>query len=44
MSWRMEEAKKLVPTIEKAYADGKVIGAICDATVFLGMNGESIHL
>lgn len=39
MSWRTEEAKELAPIIEKANADGKILGAICDATVFLGMNG-----
>ncbi len=38
-SWRMEEAKKIVPLVNRAYKDGKVIGAICDATVFLGVNG-----
>jgi putative intracellular protease/amidase len=39
MSWRTEEAKKVEPLLKQAYMDGKVIGAICDATVFLGMNG-----
>ena len=39
MSWRTEEAKKLAPIVKKAYADGEIVGAICDATVFLGMNG-----
>ena len=39
LSWRTEEAKKIAPIVKKAYSDGKVIGAICDATVFLGMNG-----
>ena len=39
MSWRTEEAKKLVPVVKRAYTDGKIVGAICDATVFLGMNG-----
>ena len=39
LSWRMEEAKKLAPLVQKAYSDGKVVAAICDATVFLGMNG-----
>jgi len=39
MSWRNEEAKKLVPIVKQAYINTKVVGAICDATVFLGMNG-----
>ena len=39
MSWRTEEAKELAPFVKKAYLDGKIVGAICDATVFLGMNG-----
>lgn len=38
-TWRSEEARQILPIIKQAYADGKVIGAICDATVFLGMNG-----
>lgn len=39
MSWRTEEAKRIAPLAQAAYANGKVLGAICDATVFLGMNG-----
>jgi putative intracellular protease/amidase len=39
MSWRTEEAKALAPFIKKSYTEGKLVGAICDATVFLGMNG-----
>jgi len=38
-SWRTEGAKELAPFVKKAYLDGKIVGAICDATVFLGMNG-----
>lgn len=38
-SWRTEEAKKIAPLVTQAYSDGKVVGAICDATVFLAMNG-----
>lgn len=37
--WRTEEAGKLAPLAKQAMADGKVVGAICDATVFLGSNG-----
>lgn len=46
MSWRTEEAAKLAPFVKQAYNDGKVVGAICAATVFLGMNGllnEKMH-
>jgi len=39
LSWRTDEAKNILPLVERAYSDGKVVGAICDATVFLGMNG-----
>jgi len=39
MSWRTDEAKQIAPIVKQAYADGKIVGAICDATVFLGMNG-----
>lgn len=39
MSWRTDEAKQIAPVVKQAYADRKVVGAICDATVFLGMNG-----
>lgn len=39
MSWRTEDAKKVVPLVKDACSKGKVVGAICDATVFMGMNG-----
>ena len=39
LSWRTEEASKLAPIVKKAYEDGKIVAAICDATVYLGMNG-----
>lgn len=38
-SWRTEQAGGILPFVKKAYREGKIIGAICDATVFLGMNG-----
>lgn len=38
-SWRTEEAKKISPLLNQALSDGKIVAAICDATVFLGMNG-----
>ena len=37
-SWRTEEAKTVAHLAKQAYVDGKIVGAICDATVFLGMN------
>jgi putative intracellular protease/amidase len=39
LSWRTDDAKKLAPIVAEAYASGKIVGAICDATVFVGMNG-----
>lgn len=38
-TWRSEDAKKFLPVVTEALAAGKVVAAICDATVFLGMNG-----
>lgn len=38
-TWRTEEAKGISPLLKQAVSSGKVVGAICDATVFLGMNG-----
>lgn len=38
-SWRTDEAKRIAPIVKLAYKNGKTIGAICDATVFLGING-----
>ncbi|AWI09797.1 DJ-1/PfpI family protein [Ereboglobus luteus] len=34
-----EGAQRIIPLVEKAFAKGKVIGAICNGTVFLGMAG-----
>lgn len=39
MAWRGEDAKRILPLAKDAYDRGIVLGAICDATVFLGMNG-----
>lgn len=39
MSWREEEAKMVVPLVEDAVAKHKIIGAICDSTVFIGGMG-----
>lgn len=38
-SWRTEEAKKITPLLNQALSSEKIVAAICDATVFLGMNG-----
>lgn len=39
MSWRTEQAKKIKPLAEKCSKDGKLLGAICDASAFLGTIG-----
>ncbi|NDV67434.1 type 1 glutamine amidotransferase family protein [Dysgonomonas sp. 25] len=39
MSWFTEEAKQLVPIVEKAIREGKIVGGICNASVFLGCHG-----
>lgn len=39
MSWRNEEALKVKPLVENALNNGKVLGAICDASAFLGTIG-----
>ncbi len=38
-SWRQEESKRVMELIDRALEKKAVIGAICDATVFLGRNG-----
>lgn len=38
-SWRREESEKVMELLRKALDGNKVIGAICGATVFLGMHG-----
>ena len=38
-SWRTEELKSLRQSLAAAYENNKIVGAICDATVFLGMCG-----
>jgi putative intracellular protease/amidase len=38
-TWRTETAKKVAPLVKKAVEQKLPVGAICDATVFLGMNG-----
>ena len=39
MSWREESAKKIIPLVEIALKNGKILGGICDASAFLGANG-----
>ncbi len=39
MSWRTDEAKAIGSLVEKALSKDKVVGGICDATVFLGTMG-----
>lgn len=38
-SWRKEESKPVIELVHRALDAEKVVGAICDGTVFLGMNG-----
>lgn len=38
-SWRKEDSKRIMELVGKASEKEVVIGAICDATVFLGRNG-----
>src|SRR5690606_14874908 len=38
-SWRKEESKPVMELVQKALDADKILGAICDGTVFLGMNG-----
>lgn len=43
MSWRTEEAKQIIPLVEKCIEDDKVLGGICDASEFLGTIGVLNH-
>lgn len=38
-SWRHKESKPVIELVQNALAADKVVGAICDGTVFLGMHG-----
>jgi len=40
MRWFSPEADKIVPLVEKAIKENKVVAGICNASVFLGMNGH----
>ncbi|MBX4267494.1 type 1 glutamine amidotransferase family protein [Clostridium estertheticum] len=39
MSWRTDEAQQVKPLVENALNNKKVLGGICDASVFLGKMG-----
>ena len=39
MNWWGEEARRVVPLVEQALARQIVVGAICDASAFLGAHG-----
>jgi len=39
MSWRTEDAKKIKPLVLQCLENKKIVGAICDASVFLGSLG-----
>ena len=39
-SWRKEDSGKVLDLVEKAQSKNVTVGAICDATVFMGMNGK----
>lgn len=39
LSWRNEEASRIIPLAEECYRKGRVLGGICDAAAFLGTAG-----
>lgn len=39
MSWFTPEAKLIIPLVENAFKNGKLVAGICNASVFLGMHG-----
>lgn len=39
MNWWCDEAARVIPLVEKTLERKKVLGAICDASMFLGVNG-----
>jgi putative intracellular protease/amidase len=43
-SWRKEIAKKILPLIDDAIHKDKVIGAICDGSVFFATHGYVNHI
>ena len=44
MSWRNAEAGKIAPLAKQCFEKGKVLGAICDASAFLGTIGLLNHV
>lgn len=42
-SWHSEDAEALVPLVEKTLTEGRLVGAICNATLFLGAHGLLDH-
>ena len=39
MSWQSPEAEQIVPIVQKALDQGKIVGAICNASLFMGKHG-----
>ena len=39
LTWRKQNAREVAPLAESAYKAGKILGAICDASAFLGTIG-----
>lgn len=39
MQWQSETAKKILPLVEKTVQENKILGAICNASLFLGAHG-----
>ena len=37
MSWQSPEAEQIVPIVQKALDQGKIVGAICNASLFLSL-------
>ena len=44
MSWRNAEAGKIAPLAKQCFEKGKVLGALCDASGFLGTSGLLNHV
>lgn len=44
MNWFSPEAKQIVPLVEKAVKENKLVAGICNASVFLGMYGFLNHV
>ena len=44
MHWFSAEAEEVVPIVKKALDDKKLVAAICNASVFLGMHGFLNHV